>query len=42
MAKYQLGRKISSEDIHSIIRFLYTLLGEYRGKSLGPKSKKIS
>jgi len=40
MAKYQLGREIPDEDIRSIIRFLYTLPGEYEGKSLEPSEKK--
>lgn len=39
MAKYQLGRHIPDEDIRSIIRFLYTLPGEYQGNSLEPQDK---
>jgi len=39
MAKYQLGRHIPDADIRSIIRFLYTLPGEYKGKSLEPENK---
>lgn len=34
MAKYQLGRTIPLEDRRLIIKFLYTLPGEYNGKSL--------
>ncbi len=40
MAKYQLGRDIPADDIRSIIRFLYALPGEYKGKSLEPEEKK--
>ncbi len=36
MAKYQLGRNIPDEDVASIIGFLHTLPGEYRGKALLP------
>ena len=39
MAKYQLGREIPDADVRSIIRFLYTLPGEYRGESLEPKER---
>jgi len=34
MAKYQLGRPISSDKIESLIEFLKTLTGEYQGKPL--------
>ncbi len=34
MGKYQLGRAIPPEDKRLIIKFLYTLPGEYQGKSL--------
>lgn len=34
MAKYQLGRHITPEDKQLIIKFLYTLPGEYKGKPL--------
>lgn len=34
MAKYQLGRPLSEEQIHLIVRFLKTLTGEYQGKLL--------
>lgn len=34
MGKYQLGRAIPPEDRRLIIQFLYTLPGEYKGKSL--------
>ncbi|OCR02112.1 cytochrome B6 [Oscillatoriales cyanobacterium USR001] len=34
MAKYQLGRTLSKEEIALIIKFLKTLTGEYQGKSL--------
>jgi len=39
MAKYQLGRHIPDADIRSIIHFLYTLPGEYKGRSLEPKGQ---
>jgi len=39
MAKYQLGRTISEEDINSIIAFLETLPGEYMGTPLYVKQK---
>ena len=34
MAKYQLGRKLTSKEIDLIVKFLSTLTGEYRGKRL--------
>lgn len=34
MAKYQLGRQLPQTDIDLIIKFLNTLTGEYKGKSL--------
>lgn len=34
MGKYQLGRPIAPEDKKLIIKFLYTLPGEYKGKPL--------
>lgn len=34
MAKYQLGRQLSSGDIDVIIKFLHTLTGEYQGQAL--------
>ena len=40
MAKYQLGREIPDADVLAIISFLYTLPGEYRGKSLEPDEKR--
>ncbi len=39
MAKYQLVRNIPDEDVRSIIHFLYTLPGEYEGKSLEPVTR---
>lgn len=34
MAKYQLGRSLSQEQIHLIVGFLKTLTGEYKGEPL--------
>lgn len=34
MAKYQLGRELSTEKIDLIVKFLTTLTGEYQGKPL--------
>lgn len=34
MGKYQLGRPLAPEQIHSIAQFLHTLTGEYQGKPL--------
>ncbi|NEP41856.1 MAG: c-type cytochrome, partial [Okeania sp. SIO2H7] len=34
MAKYQLGRSLSEEQVNLIVRFLNTLTGEYQGNSL--------
>ncbi len=34
MAKYQLGREISQQDVDYIVAFLKTLPGEYKGKLL--------
>jgi cytochrome c peroxidase len=39
MAKYQLGRTISDDDIRSIIGFLYTMPGDYNGHSLEPENQ---
>ena len=40
MAKYQLGRCIPDDDLRDIIAFLYTLPGEYRGRSLEPRDRR--
>lgn len=34
MAKYQLGRTVSEQDVGDIVAFLETLIGEYKGKPL--------
>lgn len=34
MGRYQLGRELSSEDLHAIVAFLHTLTGEWQGKPL--------
>jgi len=34
MARVQLGRTLSQEDIQAIVQFLHTLTGEYQGRSL--------
>jgi cytochrome c peroxidase len=34
MGRYQLGRRLSSEEIDKIVKFLKTLNGEYQGKRL--------
>lgn len=34
MARYQLGRQITEADVSSIVKFLGTLTGEYKGKPL--------
>ncbi|WP_161575466.1 cytochrome-c peroxidase [Beggiatoa leptomitoformis] len=34
MARYQLGRPLTNEQIESIVHFLHTLTGEYQGKPL--------
>jgi len=34
IAKYQLGRPLSIEDRNLIVAFLFTLTGEYKGKTL--------
>ena len=39
MAKYQLGRNIPDADLYDIISFLYTLPGNYNGRSLEPNNK---
>ncbi|MDX8392092.1 MAG: cytochrome c peroxidase [Mariprofundaceae bacterium] len=39
MAKYQLGRHIPDDDIRTIIAFLYTLPGSYKGRSLEPENR---
>jgi cytochrome c peroxidase len=40
MAKAQLGRKLSEEEISQIVAYLKTLTGEYRGKPLtGPPQR---
>jgi cytochrome c peroxidase len=42
MAKYQLGRKLSDEDVHLIVRFLKTLPGEYQGHALVSDTKEVA
>jgi len=37
MVEYQLGREIRDDDVKQIIKFLYTLVGTYKGESLEPK-----
>ncbi|VAW59374.1 Cytochrome c551 peroxidase [hydrothermal vent metagenome] len=39
MAKFQLGISIPDEHISNIEKFLHTLTGEYKGKSLAPSTK---
>jgi cytochrome c peroxidase len=39
MARVQLGRTLSSEDTHAIVRFLHTLTGEYQGRALTPSAE---
>lgn len=34
MATYQLGRKLSSEEVNDIVKFLKTLTGKYNGRPL--------
>jgi cytochrome c peroxidase len=34
MARSQLGRDLSSDDVHLIVKFLHTLTGEYEGRPL--------
>jgi cytochrome c peroxidase len=36
MFRYQLGRAASAQDKELIVKFLHTLTGEYKGKSLQP------
>src|SRR5690606_28431390 len=36
MAQSQLGRSLSAQDVDLIVKFLRTLTGEYRGRSLAP------
>jgi cytochrome c peroxidase len=40
MARVQLGRTLSQEDIDAIVQFLHTLTGEYQGRSLTTISEK--
>jgi cytochrome c peroxidase len=40
MARVQLGRTLSQEDTHAIVQFLYTLTGEYQGRSLATAPEK--
>jgi cytochrome c peroxidase len=35
MAKYQLGRQLSKEEVSNMVAFLKTLTGEYKGKPVG-------
>jgi cytochrome c peroxidase len=42
MAKYQLGRKLSDEDVRLIVLFLKTLPGEYQGRPLMPDTKAVA
>jgi cytochrome c peroxidase len=40
MARVQLGRTLSQEDTHAIVRFLHTLTGEYQGRVLTTRAEK--
>jgi cytochrome c peroxidase len=40
MARSQLGRSLSSQEIDLIVAFLRTLTGEYRGRPLAPDSSR--
>jgi len=40
MARVQLGRTLSQEDLHAIVQFLHTLTGEYQGRSLATIAEK--
>lgn len=40
MVKYQAGVKLSEQDIEDIVKFLYTLTGEYNGKPLSQNVQK--
>jgi cytochrome c peroxidase len=42
MAKYQLGRKLSDDDVRLIVLFLKTLPGEYQGRPLLSESRQIA
>jgi cytochrome c peroxidase len=42
MAKYQLGRKLSADDVRLIVLFLKTLPGEYQGRPLLSESGQIA
>jgi len=39
MARTQLGRILSSKEIHLIVRFLGSLTGEYQGQPLEVKAQ---
>jgi cytochrome c peroxidase len=39
MATVQLGRRLGPEDVESIVRFLGTLTGEYRGRPVAPPAR---
>ena len=40
MARVQLGRTLSQEEIHAMVQFLHTLTGEYQGRSLSTVPEK--
>lgn len=40
MARVQLGRTLSPQDIDAIVQFLHTLTGEYQGRSLATVAEK--
>jgi cytochrome c peroxidase len=39
MARRQLGKALTAEEIDLIVRFLHTLTGEYRGRSLAQPAR---
>src|SRR5262249_10784746 len=39
MARRQLGKVLTAEEINLIVQFLHTLTGEYRGRSLAPPAE---
>lgn len=42
MFRFQLGRPASAQDKELIVKFLYTLTGEYKGRSLAPATVSAS
>jgi cytochrome c peroxidase len=42
MTQYQLGRELSERETRLLVKFLHTLTGEYKGKSLAAETSQVA